>query len=377
MKLLNALRSIAALSFLFLSAGYLHAQTPTKTPPPPPPSDDGEVIKVNSRLVIVPVSVTNGTGDPVLGLGLDDFRIAEENRAQTIDAVGNAENVPLEIALLVDVSGSVNPLFELEKSAAAQFLQTVMKPDDRATVFLIGDQPIAGLQRGNASEAAAKVKTIFSSGKGTAFYDTVAAAATYLKKTAPERSRRVIVALTDGEDNWSNSIRDAATSPYRNVDVNTLTQEKRAQLREESTIATEALHRAAQTKIARGLQDADTVFYSINPTGTSIKLNKSGMRSQAGMQKFADETGGSAFLPSFLPTSTKDAYENAANDKKNVAVLDKIFKQLANELRAQYLIQYYSEAEYQNGKYVKLDVGLKNATGRSVKARQGYYAKSN
>src|ERR1044072_9504611 len=88
-----------AFSFLFL-ANALLAQKPTPTPPP---TDDGEVIKANSRLVMVPVSVTNAAGDPVLGLGVNDFSISEENRAQTIDAVGNAENVPLEIALLIDV----------------------------------------------------------------------------------------------------------------------------------------------------------------------------------------------------------------------------------------------------------------------------------
>jgi hypothetical protein len=85
------LRSITALTLFILFASYTQAQTPAKTPPP---TDDGEVIKVNSRLVVVPVSVTNAAGDPVLGLGINDFRISEENKPQVIDAVGNAENVP-------------------------------------------------------------------------------------------------------------------------------------------------------------------------------------------------------------------------------------------------------------------------------------------
>ena len=52
-------------------------------------------------------------------------------------------------------------------------------------------------------------------------------------------------------------------------------------------------------------------------------------------------------------------------------------KQLANELRAQYLVQYYSDADYPNGRYVKLDVGLTSPTGRRLRARQGYYVKNN
>ena len=373
------LSTAASFAFVFLSLLFLSTHSIAQTTPKatPPPTDDGEVYKVNSRLVIVPVSVTNAAGDPVLGLGINDFRISEENRAQTIEAVGNAESVPLEIALLIDVSGSVNPLFELEKSAAAQFLQTVMKAHDRATIFLIGDQPIAGLERGNSAQTADKVRSIVPSGKFTAFYDTVTSAAAYLKKSAPERSRRVIVALTDGEDNWSNLIRDAASSPYRNVDVNSLNQQKRQELREQSAAATDTLHKTAQAKITRELQDADTVFYVINPTGASVKLNKISMRAQSGLERFASETGGTSFLPAFLPTATTSALENASNDKKNMVLLDKIFKQLANELRAQYLIQYYSEGEYPNNKYVKVNVGLTNSAGRSVKAREGYYAKTN
>jgi hypothetical protein len=75
--------------------------------------------------------------------------------------------------LLVDVSGSVNPLFDFEIKAAAQFLETVMRSEDHATVFLIGDQPISVLTRETSTQAAARVRTITLSGKFTAFYDTV------------------------------------------------------------------------------------------------------------------------------------------------------------------------------------------------------------
>jgi hypothetical protein len=56
-------------------------------------------------------------------------------------------------------------------------------------------------------------------------------------------------------------------------------------------------------------------------------------------------------------------------------MLDRIFTQLANELRAQYLVQYYSEAEFPNNKYVKLDVAV-DRPGTKVRARQGYYVKN-
>src|SRR3982750_597784 len=75
------------------------AQTATPTPKPKAIPDD-DIIKVESRLVVVPVSVTDKTGNAVSGLGSKDFRISEEGRDQTIENVGSADKVPLEIVLL-------------------------------------------------------------------------------------------------------------------------------------------------------------------------------------------------------------------------------------------------------------------------------------
>ena len=69
---------------------------------------------------------------------------------------------------------------------------------------------------------------------------------------------------------------------------------------------TDRAHQNAQTKVLRDLQNADTVFYSINPAGNSFRLNKISTRAQNGMQKFADDTGGTAFLPNFLPVNLKN-----------------------------------------------------------------------
>ena len=342
----------------------ISGQTPT-----PKPKEADEVIKVQSRLVVVPVSVTDSNGQPVIGLTAESFKLAEEGRSQEIDQVTNAENTPLEFALLIDVSGSVNPLFDFEIKTAAQFLETVMKPDDRATIFLIGDKPISLVARENATAAAARLRTIVPSGKFTAFYDTVAAASQYLQKNAPIRSRRVILALTDGEDNWSDLTREAEKANYRDIDVNRLTPDMRNQI----AARTNAAHLSAQAKILRELQNADTVFYVINPAGDSYKLNAISKRAQIGLARFANETGGTAFLPKFVSTSMKDPLQNAGNIRKNEETLNKIFSQLASELRAQYLIQYYSESDYPADKFVKVDVGLTTPGASRIRSREGYY----
>ena len=347
-----------------------HAQTPT----PKIQSDDDDIIKVQSRLVVVPVSVTDAGGEPVTGLTKADFTIAEQGRSQTIDQVSDAERTPLEIALLIDISSSVNPLFDFELQSAAQFLETVMKPEDRATVFSIGDQPTLYSARESSTAAAARIRAMKPGKTFTAFYDTVAAAAQYLKNTAPERSRRVIVALTDGEDNQSELTRKSEIANYKDLDVNKLTQEKLDRV----ATRTDAAHRSAQAEILRDLQDADTVFYSVNPAGDSYRLNKISSRAQAGMERFANETGGTAFIPRFLAvTNIKEPLQNAGNAIKNKESLQKIFRQLTSELRAQYLIQYYSESDFPANQFVRLDVGLVNRGGARIRARQGYYVKNN
>src|ERR1043165_9555538 len=86
-------------------------------------------------------------------------------------------------------------------------------------------------------------------------------------------------------------------------------------------------HRRAVTGVEKIVQQADAIFYAVNPGGPSIKLNVIAMRAEHGMEAIAEATGGTAFVPD----SDKD--------------LEKVFRQVAAELRGQYLLQYYGDAE--------------------------------
>jgi VWFA-related protein len=357
------------LLILFLMPLALFAQTPTPTPTP---NDDNDVISVESRLITVPVSVLNTNGQPLLGLKLEDFNLTEEGKAQQIEQVGDAEKVPLEIALLIDVSKSVNPIFDLEKNTAAKFLLNVMKPDDRASIFLIGEKAVI-IQSGQPSEKSAEmVKTIQPTTYQTAFYDTILLAADYLKKNSPPKSRKIILTLSDGEDNWSSLTREAEIKYDKELrkNIDSLNRSKKLELyakyKEQAKVK-------SQSSVLLALQNADTVFYSLNPAGNSIQFNKISKAGQDSMQLFADQTGGTAFLPKFLPTTLKEPSQNRFNAQYNEETLQNIFNQLTNELRSQYLLQYYSDGSYADGKYVKLSVGLKNGKGLRLRARQGYF----
>lgn len=369
MKLSNV---VAIFGLIFASAFFVTGQ---EVKPTPPPVEDGEVIKVESRLVVVPVSVLDAGGQPVLGLKAQDFRILEENKLQEVAQVSDAEKVPLEIALLFDISASTDAMFQFEQEAAAKFLQEVMRPEDRATIFSIGANTVLIQARDTAEKSAASIKLIQPTKSFTAFYDSVFAAADYLQKNAPQGRRKVVVVISDGEDTNSEKIRNSIQNGYKSLGKKIDTIDSKSLYQLTIKARNEASFRE-QNRILQTLQNADSVFYSINPAGNSYQLNKGSVFGQSNLQKFADETGGTAFLPKLLPIDSKDQSQNTQNLRKNGEMLVTIFRQLANELRAQYLVQYYSEGDFPNNKYVKLDVGLNNADKLRVRARQGYFVKN-
>lgn len=361
------------ISLLLLVSLTAFGQTPVPKATPKISDDDG-VIKVESRLVVIPASVTDANGQPVQGLTKEDFRVVEEGKPQKIDNVGSADAVPLEIALLFDVSASTDAMFKFEQETAAKFLLDVMKPKDRATIFTVGQTPILVQGRDTAERSVMSVKSIAATKGATAFFDTVSMASTYLRKNAPEGTRRVMVVISDGEDNFSEAVKNVERKIESNI-VDNKNDPNYEQTRKVVVQAQDASKRAERARVSKALQDADTVFFSINPAGSSYTLNQISVFGEENMQTFANETGGTAFLPKFAPVDTKDNYQNESNIRKNQQILDRIFSELASELRAQYLIQYYPEGEYANGRFVKLSVTLANPSRGKVRAREGYYVK--
>jgi Ca-activated chloride channel family protein len=329
---------------------------PKPKPEPTPKDEDYEVVRVTSNLVVVPVSVTDTTGQPVLGLKVPDFHLEEEGRAQEIVQIGDPEQTPLDIAILLDVSGSVNARFDFEKEAAARFLKQVLKPEDRATVFAIDQTPRLEQARDTAERAAAKLLSLPSVKGATAFYDSVIEAAKYLAQNTPAQRRRVVVVISDGEDNFSNRTREIELATYRAQQSNDgqLNKQRREQLvRQRNDIQRQVL-----LDVQRELQRAEVVFYSINPSGEALHLNLPGVRAQEGMAQLAQVTGGNAFVP--------DKLEN----------LEAVFRQITAELRSQYLLQYYSNNnESQSNKFLPIKVTVPSKPTLRVRAREGYYPK--
>ena len=346
--------------------------TPTPTPPKPPEAGDIDTIKISSNLVMVPVSITDQQGQAVQGLKVADFRLEEEGKQQEITAIGDPEQVPLAIAILFDISSSVgkHAFFATQQNAAAAFLKQVMKPNDKAAIFTITGTPNVVQPLSSAEASAAKMLTIppAVAHVPTAFYDTVIAAAKYLTDNAPSNYRRVIVVLSDGDDNFSEQIRDSAAdfnaslaeqktaqgTPAAGANAKQGVQPtNRGQLRN----ILQQRHQQAVTAVQKAVQQADVIFYSVNPGGPSIKLNQIAMRAERGMEAIAETTGGTAFVP------------------EADADLERVFRQVAAELRGQYLLQYYGDSQAPVGQFRKIQVAVPARNYVRVRARQGYYPK--
>lgn len=305
------------------SASTVQPET-TKQPPAQPITEKGvedgsDTFRINSNLVAVPVSVTDNNGEPIRNLEVEEFKLDEEGQAQQVQSLGEPGKTPLELTLLFDVSGSVFERFDFQKQAASRFLQQVLKPSDTVSVFLVGFEGKLVIPRTrNHSKVISDLMALQPTKEGTAFHASVTRAADYLNDHAETGSRRVMVVISDGEDNFSKTI--------------------------------------SLLDAQRTLQRTDIVFYSINPSGPSIKLNRISMRGQNAMATLASETGGVAFLP----------------DKEEE--LDRVFRQITAELQAQYLLGYYSTNEANDGKFRRIKIQLPKHGDLRIRARQGYYA---
>jgi Ca-activated chloride channel family protein len=299
------------------------AQKPAEQKPPEKKQQDAEPtaerIRIDTNLVAVPVSVTDAEGNPIRNLKVEDFLLEEEGAKQNIEPLTEPGKTPIELALLFDVSRSVRNRFDFERETAGRFLKEVFKRGDAVSVFSIGTTPKLSVQRTeNVDGAVAATAAIQPTEDATAFFDTVVRASHYLHDSSNSGVRRVMVVISDGEDTFSERFRLGDAS--------------------------------------RELQRAEALFYAINPSGPSIRLNKISTKGHEGMVRLADETGGLAFLPDKLEDLTK------------------VFSQIAAELQAQYLLGYYPSNDSNDGKYRRITVQVPKRPELRIRARKGYYA---
>src|SRR5689334_13922656 len=98
-------------------------------------AQDQLTLKVGVDLVNVLFTVTDRKGRLVSGLSRTDFAVEEEGKKQQIQYFSAENQLPLTLAMLVDTSPSVQPVFDDEKATATDFLASILRKDDLAMVI--------------------------------------------------------------------------------------------------------------------------------------------------------------------------------------------------------------------------------------------------
>jgi Ca-activated chloride channel homolog len=258
---------------------------------------------------------TDRHGKFVRDLNQGDFSIFDDHKpVESILNFRRETDLPIELGLLVDVSGSVESRFGFEKDAATGFLQHVIRPGyDRA--FIIGFNQQTRLTQDFTDQVpllAAGVKRL-SNGGGTALYDAIykACKEKLLSEQSGHPIRKAIVILSDGEDNQSEYTR------------------------------AQAIEMA---------QRAEVLIYAISTDKSGLIL-----RGDKVLEDLSSATGGRAFFPYKMKDITHS------------------FAAIEDELRSQYAVSYKPSDFDTDGRYRSIEItSLKKDL--QVRARRGYYA---
>jgi Ca-activated chloride channel family protein len=319
-------------------------QEQSAPPQPAPPSPDASQqnegkITQTVNLVDVLFTVLNRRNKLVPDLEKNDFKISDDKTPQTIRYFSRQTDLPLRIGLLMDTSNSIRDRLKFEQDAATSFLFSVLRHNkDQAFVMTFDDEPSV-LQAftddaGRLRDEIVKTRA----GGGTAVYDAIYTACD--KELShpprppgdqPDVVRRVMIVISDGDDNLSNHTR------------------------------AEAIEMAQRYSVVIYTISTSTQWIQLSQTNPD-KLADRKTHLTEGDQILADlaeETGGRAFFP------------------YHVDDLDQSFQDIGDELRNQYSIAYIPTNSILNGKYHRIRIETPDHKGYQVRARRGYYAKAN
>jgi len=269
---------------------------------------------VDVRLVSIFVNVTDKNGALVGGLTKDDFAIYEDGRPQDIAVFEKQSELPLNLMLAIDTSGSVRKDMSEEAGAARRFAHAILRPQDQMSVIEFATtvheltpftNKLAVIDRGLGE---------LRSDWATALYDAICLGS---EKLGGKEGRKVLVVVSDGDDT-------AQSSTYA-----------------------QALEAALRNEV---------MIYSL----IDVPIESSAGRDLGGehaLITISEQTGGKYF------------YVNEGG-------LDKAFAKVSDDLRTQYLIGYYPHHQVPGTNFHRLTVTIPRAAVDEfdVRHKTGYYA---
>jgi Ca-activated chloride channel family protein len=290
-----------------------------------------ETVRLGTELVSLLFSAVDRNNRVVGDVRQEDISVLEDGRPQQVFTFKREASLPINVAILMDLSGSQEHTFPQEKMAAGSFLRSIIRPNKDAAAILTFQDDVE-LVQGLSSRIDTLTRAFddiqysrrFGTGtarrQATALYDAIFIAADEVLARDEHRAasddqvtRQAIILLTDGVDNASS----------RKLD--------------------EAISRA---------QRAGVVVYSI---GIGDRFRFEGVREDV-LRRISDETGGRAYFPQGPDELMDD------------------FRQIENEMRSQYLLAYSPTNTARDGSFRRIEVRITGRSDVRLVHRRGYYA---
>ena len=291
------------------------AEAPPTSGPEGLKARPGGIIRLHVDMVLVPVTVTDPMNRLVTGLEQEDFKIYENNGEQHIKSFA-AEDAPVSIGIIFDLSGSMTSKLIRAKESILQFIKTA-NPQDEFFVIGFNDRPeLIEDFTSSVEDIQARLATV-RSGHRTALLDAIYYGVAKMKDARHER--KALLVVSDGGDNRSRYTEGEVRSQVRESDVEIY---------------------------AMGIFDP----YAATPEERTGPLL---------LNELCDETGGRMFRVD------------------DISEMSDIAEKISTELRNQYVIGYTPRDLHRDGKWRKVKVKLNPPQGLpplTVHARTGYYA---
>jgi Ca-activated chloride channel homolog len=200
-----------------LSLWVAHGQVAiqTRSRPARPAERPRTSLRVDSNLVLVPVSVCDPMNRPVTGLEREHFKVFDDRVEQTVTQF-SMDDEAVAVGLVFDISGSMGPKLRLARQAAAQFFATA-NPNDEFFLVEFNDQPrlVTPL---TASTEEIQNQLAFAQSRGrTALLDALALSLHELKRST--KRRKALLVISDGGDNSSRYTQGELRRMVREGDV--------------------------------------------------------------------------------------------------------------------------------------------------------------
>ncbi len=299
------------LSSFLLICSVVFAQ-PARPPAAQQSQDEDPVFRSDTRLVILPISVSDKNGKLITDIPQKAFKVYENGAEQPIK-IFRREDVPISLGIIIDNSGSMREKRQKVETASMDLVKASNPQDE---VFIVNFNDDAWLDvpfTSDIKKMEEGVAKIDSRG-GTAMRDAINLSMDYLRKEG-KRQKKVLLVVTDGNDNAS------------------------------SVSLEKLVNRARQEEV---------LIFSIG------LLNEEERReariAKRALDELTRESGGMAFYP------------------KALTEVDQITLQVAHEIRNQYTIGYSPTLQAMDGSFRQIKVTVSASGHPIVRTRTGYYA---